>query len=269
MKVAISILTLQEVIRKTRCDTLVNSGILEFKNGMVQTKGNGIEYLPGQKAEKTEGKAPGKIDGSLSFQIQYPTPVQEEGEVAIADLQNLLSKSEIFEKEDQVQLSSVDNKFIIEREIPQRILTYDIADKKFIETAYKEKQDVIFSNPIKIISPKGKEKDVTFTTEIILDASQLKSFADAAKKIAPTKIPLQVKEGKFFSAIKGTGSDMMGEIKADKVEGEAISKYRIEILEIFKAGFGLATLRFSENAPIHIHYELNDQKADYLLNQSK
>lgn len=255
MKSTISILTLQEVLKKTKCNTLVNSAVLEFTNGTVQTKGHGIEK------DK-------KVDGTLSFQIQYPTIVQENGEVPIADLQKLLSLSEIYEKEDQVSLSVTDNKLVIDREIPKTILTCDIADKKFLETSYKGKENVEFIPKIKLTNAKGNFMEIPLNCEVILDSSMLKSFASAASKINPDKVPFQVKDGKFFSALKGTDSSLMSEIRVDKAEGNGISKYPPAILEIFTAGFGLATLRFADSYPIHIHFELNDQKADYLLSQT-
>ena len=118
-------------------------------------------------------------------------------------------------------------------------------------------------------TPKGKEKEIPFTATVICDSAFLKDFAKAATEMAPTKIPLQVKDGKFFSAMKGNGSDLMAEIKSDKAEGEAISKYGKEIIDIFNIGFGLATIGFANDAPIVISYELNDKKTCYMLSPTK
>lgn len=257
MKSTMSILNLQEIIKKIKCNTLISSAVLEFKDGIVSSRGIGLQ-------DKL-----GKVDGSFHYLIQQPAVIQEDGEICIGDLSSLLSKSEIFEKEDQVELGiNEKNQLTIKREIPIQNLGYDLADKKFILTAYKGSQNLAYGNPCVWTTSKGKEQKYEFTTEVVLDSSQLKSFADAASKIAPAKVPLQVKDGVFHSAVKGEGTDLMREIKTDKVEGNALSKYRIELLEIFKMGFGLATIRFSDNAPIYIHYKLNNQKADYLLAQS-
>jgi hypothetical protein len=58
---------------------------------------------------------------------------------------------------------------------------------------------------------------------------------------------------------------MTAEIKTDKITGEAATTYGSEIIEIFNMGFGLATLRFTTDSLIHVHYELNQQKADYSI----
>lgn len=262
MKATISILTLQEVINKTKCNNLVNSAVIEFKDGAVRTKGSGIEIMPAKKGD-TATKAPGKVDGSMSFGVSYPTPVQEPGEVAIANLGDFLSKIGVFEKEDLVSAYVQDNKLILSRELPVLVLDYDLADKKFIPTAHKEQQDVIYGSPVILKNLKGASKEFPFTTEIVMDASQLKAFASMASKIGVTKVPLQVKDGKFISVLKGTGSGTMSEIKTDKITGTAQATYGAEVIDIFNTGFGLATLRFSDNLMLYIHYEMNQQKTDY------
>lgn len=272
MKAQISILVLQELIRKTKCNNLVNSAVIRLENNTISTKGSGVEMA-------------GKIDGRMSFNISYPCIVEEEGELPIKDITDLLSKTEIFEKEDLVAAEIAENKLVFSREIPKRILTYDLGDKKHIPTSYKGKTDIKFGVPtsvpetaptlgeviplsipkVVISNPSGKLQEIMFGAEAIMDSAQLKSFADAADKIKPLKIPMQIAGGRLNSAIKGTGTDLVSEIRTDKVEGEALSKYSVQILEIFKVGFGNATVRFGNDTAIHIHYQLDDQKSDYLL----
>lgn len=276
MRAIISVLNLQETIKKIRCNGLLNSGVIEFKDGNIQAKGNGVEATATSKKGENATKTASKVDGSMSFEVHIPTPVQEAGEIAISNLQDLLSKTEIFEKEDLISVSTENNKLIMSRELPVMVLEYDLADRKFIPSAHKDQQDVIFgyvptgsdpANTIPMIvlkNLKGVTKEFPFTTEIIMDASQLKAFASVAGKISVTRVPLQVKDGKFISALKGSGSSAKAEIKTDKTIGEASATYGAEIIELFNMGFGLATLRFATDSMIHIHYELNQQKADYL-----
>lgn len=271
MKAQLSILVLQELIRKIKCDNLVNSAVIRLENNTISAKGSGVELA-------------GKIDGRLSFDISYPCIVEEEGELPIKDLADLLSKSEIFQKEDLVDVAIVDNKLVLSREIPKRVLTYDLGDKRHIPTSHKGKTNIQFHVPVPvqeditlgdkssfvpskviITNPSGKLQEIKFSAEATMDSNQLKSFADAADKIKPLKIPMQIKEGCLNSAIKGTGTDLMSEIRTDKVEGEALSKYGVQILSIFKAGFGNATVRFGNDTAIHVHYQIDTQKSDYLL----
>ncbi len=275
MKAKISILVLQELIRKTKCNGLISSAVITLGNNSISTKGSGVELA-------------GKIDGRLSFEVSYPCIVEEPGILPIKDISDLLSKTEVFEKEDVVDTSIVDNKFIMEREIPHRVITYDLGDPKHIPTSYKGKTTVIFNKTIQqailtpeelsagtvpaykipsvvIVNPSGKTKEIEFTAEVVLDSNQLKGFASAAEKISPLKIPIQVKEGHLNSAIKGTGTDMADEIRVDKVEGEALSKYGVQLLELFKVGFGNATLRLGNETSIHVYYQQDSQKSNYLL----
>lgn len=275
MKAQISILVLQELIRKTKCNNLISSAIITLDNNSISTKGSGVELA-------------GKIDGRLSFEVSYPCIVEESGILPIKDISDLLSKTEIFEKEDLVMATIVENKLVMTREIPHRVVTYDLGDPKHIPTAYKGKTTVIFNKKIEqttltpeeltlgaipvykipsvvIVNPSGKEKVVDFTGEALLDATQLKSFASAAEKIAPLKIPMQIEDGHLNSAIKGTGTDMSSEIRVDKVEGAALSKYGVQLLEIFKVGFGNATLRFGNETAIHVQYHQDDQRSNYFL----
>lgn len=275
MKATISILVLQELIRKTKCNNLISSGVIVLENNSISTKGSGFELA-------------GKIDGKLSFEVSYPCAVEESGILAIKDLSDLLSKTEIFEKEDLISATVVENKLVLTRDNPHRVVTYDLGDAKMISTSYKGKTTVIFNNKlaevtlspeeiaagtapaykiptVTIVNPSGKEKVIEFTGEAVLDSNQLKSFASAADKIAPLKIPIQIENGCLNSAIKGTGTDMLSEIHADKIFGAAVSKYGVQILEIFKVGFGNATLRFGNEIPIHIGFKLDDQRSNYLL----
>jgi len=275
MKAKISILVLQELIRKTKCNSLISSAVIKLEDNAISTKGSGVELA-------------GKIDGRLSFEVSYPCVVEESGILPIKDISDLLSKTEVFEKEDVVDASVVDNKLIMEREIPHRVITYDLGDAKNIPTSYKGKTTVLFNKTIPaaeltpeqlaagaipeykipsvvIVNPSGKTKAIEFTAEAILDSNQLKGFASAAEKISPLKIPIQIKEGHLNSAIKGTGTDMADEIRVDKAEGEALSKYGVQLLELFKVGFGNATLRLGNETSIHVQYQQDEQRSNYLL----
>lgn len=275
MKAQISILVLQELIRKTKCGNLINSAVIKLDNNTISTKGAGIELA-------------GKIDGRMSFDVSYPCIVDESGLLAIKDLSDLLSKAEIFEKEDLVFAAVVDNKLVLTRELPHRVVTYDLGDPKNIPTHYKAKTDVIFNKTIpspeltpeqlaagtippyripsvELVNPSGKSKEITFTGEAILDSNQLKSFATAAEKIAALKIPMEIKDGVLTSAIKGTGTDMLSEIRVDKAEGAALSKYGVQLLDIFKVGFGNSTVRLGNESFIHVQFKQDLQESNYLL----
>lgn len=268
MKTQTSILNLQEVIRKTRCNTLINNGVIEFvagatpETGIIQLRGKGKELIT---VTKKGEKPTSKVDGSMSFGIHYPATVIEPGEAAIANLSDLLSKTEMFAKEDIVTMTIQGVKLVIVRELPFLSLEYDLADKKFIASAYKDKTDCVFANPIILVNAKGDTKEIPFTTEIIMDSSQLKAFADIAQKIEVIKIPLEAKDGKLLSAMTGKGANASTELRTDKCVGNAISTYGSELIEIFKVGFGLATLRFANDSIISIHYELNNLKTNYML----
>lgn len=266
MKSIISIMTLQEVIKKARCNTLVNSGAIEFlETGIIQAKGSGVELVTTAKKGETTVKAPGKVDGSMSFFVKYPAVVQEAGKIVIGNLAHFLSQTEIFEKENQVTVALANNKVILTRELPFLQLDYDLADEKFVNSIWKEQQEVIFGSPVVLKNMKGLAKEFPFTAEVIMDAAQLKAFASMATKIDVKKIPIQVKDGKFISMLKGSsGSSTLSEIKADKITGEASATYSKEVLELFNIGFGLATLRFAENSIIYLHFELGQQTADYI-----
>lgn len=275
MKSKISILVLRELIRKTKCGNLVNSAVISLANNSISTKGSGIELA-------------GKIDGRLSFEVSYPCIVTEPGMLPIKDFSDLLSKTEIFDKEDLVDAIVAENKLILTREIPHRVLTYDLGDEKYIPTSYKGKTNVLFNNKlpaieltpeqialgttlpykipsVTIINQSGKTKEIEFTAEVNLDSNQLKSLASAADKISPLKIPIQILDGHFTSTIKGTNTDLSDEIRVDKIEGAATSKYGIQLLDIFRSGYGNATLRFGNETFIHVHYQQDEQKSDYLL----
>ncbi len=266
MKATISILVLQEAIKKTRCNGLVNSAVIEFKDNQIQMKGSGIETMTGAKGEV---KSAGKVDGSMSFKVCYPTPVQEAGKMAVSNLADLLTNTEIFEKDDLVTAYIQGNQLILSRELPVLTLTYDLADIKFVPSAWKEQQEVLFGNPIVLKNLKGVSKEFPLTAEVVMDAGQLKAFSGMANKIAVKKVPLQVKDGKFVSVLKGASSSTLSEIKTDKTTGEAIATYNSDILDIFNVGFGLATLKFGTNSMILLHYELNQQSADYILVPAK
>lgn len=275
MKAKISILVLQELIRKTKCNDLISSAVITLKDNTISTTGSGVELA-------------GKIDGRMSFDVSYPCAIEEEGILPIKDLKDFLNKTEIFEKEDLVDAAIVENKLVLTREVPHRVVTYDLGDPKHIPTAYKGKTAVLFNQTIPapeltqtqlaagevpeykipsvlIVNPSGKEKKVEFTGEAVIDSAQLKSFATAAEKIAPLKIPMQITDGHLNSAIKGTGTDMLDEIRVNDVKGEAVSKYGVQLLELFKVGFGIATLRFGNDAPIHVQFKQDEQKSNYFL----
>lgn len=256
MKSTIQILTLQELIKKVRCGNLINSAVLKFENGIISAEGKGIEVS-------------GRIDGSMSFSVQYPTIIVEAGETSLSNLQDLSSKIEIYEKEDQVPIFLQENKLIINRESPKLLLTYDIADKKFIPTHHKD-TGVRFGNPT-ILSHGTETVEISYHAEITFDSLKLFPLVRAIEKIKPTKINLQIKDGSLNVALKGIGSDLFFEIKGDKSSGEALAKYDVVLMDILNVAFGTVTIMLGKvgtDLPIWIHFEQDAQKADYLLNSS-
>ncbi len=256
MKTTISILTLQELIKKVRCGNLVNSAVLKFENGIVSAEGKGIEVS-------------GRIDGSMSFSVQYPTVVEESGEVSLSNITDFFSNIEVYEKEDQVPMFLQENKLILNRESPKLILTYDIADKKFIPTYHKD-TGVQFGNPTILIHG-TEEMEIPYSAEITFDSLKFSPLVRAIEKIKPTKINLQIKDGSLNVALKGIGKDLFFEIKGDKSNGEALAKYDVVLMDVLNVAFGTATImigRVGSDSPVWIHFEQDAQKADYLLNSS-
>lgn len=256
MKAETTILTFQEFLKKIACDKLVNSVAINFKDNAMVAKGRGVETN-------------GIVDSSFVFDVTFPVKVIEEGQVLIKDLSQLLAGTEIFEKEDLVQLfTTTENKFVIVREIPQAILTIEIADKKYVPS-YSEKENVIFEENKITVMQGEKKMEINYTSGVTLDSAVLKTINKAAEKMSVESVPLQITEDKFVSVLKGTDSKLMFQLKHDKINGESVSTYGKDVLNIFKVGFGLAEVNFHNDTPIYIKYKDNEMIANYLLNVPK
>lgn len=253
MKAIVKIMNFQELIRKTYLDGLINNCVAIFKDGRMKTECIGIE------------DEQNVVDQTLTVDINYPCETIENGELAINNLGDFLSKLELFERDDIVSLSVSQNKLVISRANPPQVLTYDLADKKFIKT-YSEGLKTIFGTPIRLLKLDGKEKLISFDSSVVVDAQKLKDHGAKISKINAKSIPLQIKEGKLITNLQGETSSLLREVEGvTSVVGNASSIYSKEILKIIKQGIGTATLRFSEGSPLHLHYEHESAIMDYLI----
>lgn len=245
---------LQELIRKTYLEGKINNAVIQFKDNRMKIEAIGLE------------DDQGIIDNTLTIDVNYPTDsMTEGGEVAINGLGDLLSKLELFERDDIVQLSLTQNQLVISRATPPQVLTFDLADKKFIKT-YSTGLKVIFGTPIKLVKLDGKEKLISFDSSVVVDAQKLKEHGAKISKIGATSIPIKIKDGKLITEVKGETSGLTREVEGIvSSTGNASSVYETVILTILKMGIGTATLKLSEGSPIHICFEHESMTANYLV----
>lgn len=244
---------LQELIRKTYLNGLVNNAVVQFKDNRMKVEAIGIE------------DEQGVVDQTLTVDVNYPCETTENGEVALNNIGDFLSKLELFERDDIVQLSVSNNNLVIGRATPSQVLSYELADPKFIKT-HSVGLKTIFGTPIRLVKLDGKEKLISFDTTVVVDGQKLKDHASKISKIKAVSIPISAKDGKLITDIKGETSGLVREVEGvTSVVGNASSSFDKELLTIFNHAIGVATLRLSEGSPIHIHYEHESMSADYLL----
>ncbi len=253
MQAKTKIYALQELIRKTHLNGLINNCVIIFRDGRMKTECVGIE------------DEQNIIDQTLTVDVNYPCETIENGEVALNNLGDFLSKLELFERDDIVQISIQNNSLIIGRITPPQVLTYELADIKFIKT-YSTGLKTIFGTPIRLVKLDGKEKLISFDSSVVVDGQKLKEHGAKISKIKAISIPLSIKDGKLITDVKGETSGLMREVDGvTSVVGNASSSYDKELLTIFNHAIGIATLRLSEGSPIHIHFEHEGMTFDALL----
>lgn len=244
---------LQELIKKSYLGGLINNAVILFKDNRMKIEAIGFE------------DEQGTVDQTLTLDVNYPCETTENGEVAINLIGDLLSKLELFERDDIVQISVSNNNLVVGRTTPPQVLTYEIADIKFIKT-YSTGLKTIFGTPIKLVKLDGKEKLISFDSVVIVEGQKLKEHGSKISKIGAISIPLSIKEGKLITDVKGETSGLIREVEGvTSATGNASSSYDKEILTIFSHAIGIAILRLSEGSPIHIHFEHESMTADYLL----
>ena len=244
---------LQELIRKTYLNELINNAVILFKDNRMKIEAIGIE------------DDQGVVDQTLTVDVNYPCETTENGEVALNNLGDFLSKLELFERDDIVQISITNNNLVIGRTTPSQVLSYELADIKFIKT-YSTGLKTIFGTPIKLVKLDGKEKLISFDSSVVVDGQKLKEHGAKISKIKALSIPLSIRDGHLITDVKGETSSLMREVEGvTSAVGNASSSYDKELLTIFNHAIGVATLRLSEGSPIHIHFEHETLTCDYLL----
>ena len=252
VKATVKMHNLQELIRKTYLGGLINNAVILFKDNRMKIEAIGIE------------DEQGVIDQTLTVDVNYPCETTENGEVALNNIGDFLSKLELFERDDIVQISTQNNNLIIGRTTPPQVLTYELADIKFIKT-YSTGLKTIFGTPIKLVKLDGKEKIISFDSSVVVDGQKLKEHGAKISKIKALSIPLSIKDGKLITDVKGETSGLMREVDGvTSVVGNASSSYDKELLTIFNHAIGIATLRLSEGSPIHTHFEHEGMTFDAL-----
>jgi hypothetical protein len=208
----------------------------------------------------------GVVDQTLTLDINYPCEsMTEGGEVALNNLKEFLSNLEIYERTDIVQLSVSNNELVVTRVTPPQVLTFELADKKFVKT-YSEGLKTVFGTPIKMIRLDGKEKLISFDASVVVDAQKLKEHSSIVSEISTKSVPITIKDGKLTTTVKGDISTLTRDVEGvTSATGNASSIYSKYLLPILKYGIGTATLRMSEGSPIHVHFEHESMTADYLL----
>lgn len=259
VNVTLKMHNLQELIRKTYLEGLINNVVIQFKDNRMKIEAIGIE------------DEQGTIDNTLTIDVNYPCEsMTEGGEVAINLLDDnkkpsFLPKLEIFERDDIVQLYVNNNQLVISRTTPMQVLTYDLVDKKFVKT-YSTGLKAIFGTPIKLVKLDGKEKLIAFDSSVVVDAQKLKDHGAKVSKIGAKSIPLKIKDGKLVTELKGETSSLIKEVEGViSAVGNASSIYDKELLTILKMGIGTATLKLSEGSPMHVHFEYESMSCDYLI----
>jgi hypothetical protein len=254
VQVTVKMYNLQELIRKVYLEGLINSAVILFKDNRMKIEAMGVE------------DEQSVIDQTLTVDVNYPCDTMTEGgEIALEKIGDFLSNLEIFERDDVVQLSVANNQFVVTRMTPPQVLTFDLADKKFIKT-YSEGLKTVFGSPIKLIRLDGKEKVIAFDASVTVDAQKLKEHGKKVSEIAAKSIPIIIKDGKFITTVRGEVSGLTREVEGvTAITGNASTICRTEFLKIIKRGIGVAILRFSEGSPLHIHFEHESMTADYLL----
>lgn len=259
MQATVKMMNLQELVRKVYLEGLINSAVIQFKNNRMTISAVGVE------------DEQGIVDQTLTIDVSYPCEsMTEEGEISISFIDDqkkadFLPKLELFERDDIVSLSVSQNKLVVSRANPPQVLTYDLADKKFVKT-YSEGLKTIFGTPIRLLKLDGKEKLISFDSSVVVDAQKLKDHGAKISKINAKSIPLQIKEGKLITNLQGETSSLLREVEGvTSVVGNASSIYSKELLKIIKQGIGTTTLRFSEGSPLHLHYEHESAIMDYLI----
>ncbi len=244
---------LQELIRKTYLEGLLNNAVILFKDNRMKIEAIGVETDQGI------------VDGKLTIDINYPCEITEAGDFAINNLGDFLSKLELFERDDIVLISSTTTDVNIIRATPPQTLTYELTDKKFIKT-FSTGLKVIFGTPIKLVKLDGKEKIISFDSSVVVDAQKLKEHGAKISKIKANSIPLKIKDGKLITEVKGETSSLVREVEGVTTAiGNATSTYSKNLLTILKMGIGTATLRFSEGTPLHVNFTHESMEANYLL----
>ena len=245
---------LQELIRKTYLGGLITNAVIIFKDNRMKIEAIGIEDKEGI------------IDNTLTIDVNYPCVTVEGAEVGINKLGELLSNLEVFERDDEVQVTTTQTHLIITRTSqPPQSMIFELADPKFVKT-YSTGLKVIFGNPIKLLRLDGKEKLIEFDSSVVVDAQKLKDHGSKVDKINVKSIPVLIRNGKLITDVKGETSGLIREVDGiTSITGNASTVCRKELLIIVKNGIGIATLRYSDGSPMYIHFEHESMTADYLL----
>jgi hypothetical protein len=194
----------------------------------------------------------------------------EGGEIALKLIDDngkvdVLPKLELFERDDVVQLSTLNNELVITRVTTPQTLTYELTDKKFVKT-FSVGMKVIFGASIKLVKLDGKEKLITFDSSVIVDAQKLKEHGSKILKFNAKTIPVSIKDGKLVTNVKGTTSGFIREVEGVvSVIGSATSQYSKDLLTIFAHGIGTATIRMSEGSPMYVSFVNESMTANYLI----
>lgn len=263
VNVTVKMYNFQELIRKTHLKTqgegLIQSAVIVLKNKRMNIDAIGFE------------DSQGTVDQTIMSSVTYPCEsVEEEGEIAVDNLGDLLSKLELFKRDEIVQIYTNEKNLIITRPIidgttSSQTLSYELADKNDIKS-YPSGIKIVFDNPIVLKNINGNEKKITFDSFVVVDGQKIKEHGSVISEIKAKSIPLTIKDGKLFTNVKGETSGLDREVEGIiSIDGNASSIYDKEFLTILKHAIGVVTLRFSEGSPIHIHFEHESMTADYLL----
>lgn len=268
------IVVLQEAVKHASANGMIHDAVLVFKDNKIVVDALGVEDKQGV------------VDGGLTAHIEYTFEVITPEEVAIGSLPDLLDKLELFERNDEVTVyTTAKNELVVERTEPRQVMTYELADKKYIKS-YPQGDKVISWKPITLRRSKdGKEKTFEFSANITIEANILKEYGKKISKIKVSDdngkvyVPVQIKDGKLTTVLKGETASLLTEVPAmsekvvvDAVEtikilslGTATSKYGKELLDLISLAHGKAKISMSDMSPVHIHYEYEGMSSDYML----
>lgn len=241
--------------------------LMNIVSGKLQTTYAIDDCLIEIKDENVSVKA-ANDEETLFMSITKKFEGSENGRVVIGSIRRLHEILNRFDKNDEVSLFEAETSLVVKRDHPLKEFKIDTIDEKLVKSV-KLAGRIEFNEGVKIKGNSGAEKNITFSTHVLMQSAYIKDMLGDGSVIESNsddvKYHLKVVDKGLHINLQGDGGTIDNEMVTDSVAGSDSASYGNLFAQVFNNIVGDVELHFITDSVLWISQNRKDLEINYLV----